>query len=189
MVKLKDTLSRELKLKCDIGIHSIVGIEVRRVGDKFELFQPALIKKLCNLNPRKITAGQPFPLMDLLSENSVKINKAYMSCRGMLLYVAQATQPYIMFLVNYLARFLINTTPKNWEELDHLISYMRGTKNKALLIESEGKEEMLKVYVDANWGGEGSRSQHGFIGFYMGSPVAWNSKRQTCVASLTCQAE
>ncbi|MBW0479619.1 hypothetical protein O181_019334 [Austropuccinia psidii MF-1] len=189
MDELKCVLSRELKLKWDDGIHSIVGIEVRRFEDKFALCQPALVKKLCDLNPSNITAGQPLPLMDLISEKASKIDKAYLSRIGMLLYVAQATRPDIMFSVNYLARFSMNTTPKHWAALEHLISYMRSTTNKALIIDLAGKEDMLKVYVDVNWGGKGSRSQHGFISFLMGSPVAWNSKRQTCVASSTCQAE
>ncbi|MBW0505952.1 hypothetical protein O181_045667 [Austropuccinia psidii MF-1] len=38
-------------------------------------------------------------------------------------------------------------------------------------------------------GGEGSRSQHGYIVSLMGAPVGWNSRRQTCVSSSTCQAE
>ncbi|MBW0473733.1 hypothetical protein O181_013448 [Austropuccinia psidii MF-1] len=190
MLRLKNTLSKELKLKWDVGIQSIVGIEVKRIKDKFELSQPALIKKLCSLNASNITAEQPLPLMDLLSQREVKVDREYLSRIGMLLYIAQATRPDIMFSVNYLARFSMNTTPKHWEALEYLISYMRNTADKVLVIGSTKQVEALKVYVDAaNWGGEGSRSRHGFIGFLMGSPVAWNSKRQTCVASSTCQAE
>ncbi|MBW0528188.1 hypothetical protein O181_067903 [Austropuccinia psidii MF-1] len=83
----------------------------------------------------------------------------------------------------------MNTTSKHWAALEHLICYMRGTMNKALVLDLVGKARMLEVYVDVNWGGEGSRSQHGFIGFLLGLLVVWNSKRQTCVASSTCQAE
>ncbi|MBW0475372.1 hypothetical protein O181_015087 [Austropuccinia psidii MF-1] len=113
------------------------------------------------------------------------IDKVY----GMLLYLAQATRPDIMFLVNYLARFLMGTTSKHWVALEHLINYLRGTRNKKLEIETDNREAGLKIFVDANWGGEGSRSQHGFIGFLWGAPISWNSKRQTCVASSACQAE
>ncbi|MBW0525811.1 hypothetical protein O181_065526 [Austropuccinia psidii MF-1] len=189
MIKLKDILSRELKLKWDVGIHSIVGIEVRRDGNKFRLCQQALIRKLCSLSPSNITAGQPLPLMDLISEKATKIDQAYLSCIGILLYVARATRPDIMFSVNYLARFSMNTTSKHWAALEQLICYMRGTMDRALVLDSAGKAKTLEVYVDANWGGEGSRSQHGFISFLLVSPVAWNSKRQTCVATSTCQAE
>ncbi|MBW0510618.1 hypothetical protein O181_050333 [Austropuccinia psidii MF-1] len=127
--------------------------------------------------------------MDLSSERARRIDKEYLSQIGMLLYIAQATRPDIMFSVNLLAHFSKNTTPKHWAALDHLIAYMRGSSDKALVIQADGCDRSLKVYVDANWGGEGSRSQHGFIVFLMGAPIAWNSKRQTCVASSTCQAE
>ncbi|MBW0532884.1 hypothetical protein O181_072599 [Austropuccinia psidii MF-1] len=62
-------------------------------------------------------------------------------------------------------------------------------QNNSLTIKANDGREGLEIYVDANWGGEASRSQHGFIGFLWGSPVTWNSRRQTCMASLTCQAE
>ncbi|MBW0508392.1 hypothetical protein O181_048107, partial [Austropuccinia psidii MF-1] len=189
MIQLREVLSQELSLKWDTGIHSVVGIEVKREGNWFELSQPALINKLCSLNPSNITAEQPLPLMDLSSEKARRIDKEYLSQIGMLLYIAQATRPDIMFLVNFLARFSMNTTPKHWAALDHLIAYMRGSLDKALVIQLTEYDKSLKVYVDVNWGGEGSRSQHGFIVFLMGAPIAWNSKRQTCMASSTCQAE
>ncbi|MBW0479542.1 hypothetical protein O181_019257 [Austropuccinia psidii MF-1] len=107
----------------------------------------------------------------------------------MLLYLAQTTRPDIMFSVNYLARFSMGTTSKHWAALEHLISYLRGTRNKRLGIEADEGETGLKIFVDENWGGEGSRSQHGFIGIFWGVPISWNSKRQTCIASSTCQAE
>lgn len=43
--------------------------------------------------------------------------------------------------------------------------------------------------MDANWGGEGARSSHGFVTFFLNCPISWSSKRQTCVASSTCHAE
>ena len=47
----------------------------------------------------------------------------------------------------------------------------------------------MNTYVDANWGGEGGRSVHGFFTLAWGAPVSWSSKRQSCVARSTCQAE
>ncbi|MBW0532076.1 hypothetical protein O181_071791 [Austropuccinia psidii MF-1] len=47
----------------------------------------------------------------------------------------------------------------------------------------------VECYVNANWGGEGNRSSHGFLILHNGNPIAWQSKRQAVVASSTCQAE
>ncbi|MBW0470567.1 hypothetical protein O181_010282 [Austropuccinia psidii MF-1] len=139
------------------------------------------LRKLCSLSPSNITAGQSLPIMDLASEKATKIDKAYLSHIGMLLYVAQATWPDIIFSVNYLARFSMNTTSKHWAASEHLISYMRGTMNKALVLDLEGREEHWRYMWMQT--GEVKVQDHS-----MGSPGAWNSKRQTCVASSTCQA-
>ncbi|MBW0539433.1 hypothetical protein O181_079148 [Austropuccinia psidii MF-1] len=189
MEDLKVKLSRKLLLKWDLGIHSIVGIGVRRVGNTFYLSQSALAKKISESHPSNITAEQPLPDLNLESGKATKLDKEYLSRIGMLLYLAQATRPDIMFLVNYLARFSMNTTRKHWAALEYLINYVRGTQINSLKIEADNNKEAMEMYVDANWGGEASRSQHGFIGFLWGSPVTWNSRRQTCVASSTCQAE
>ncbi|MBW0500194.1 hypothetical protein O181_039909 [Austropuccinia psidii MF-1] len=189
MTYLKTKLQAQLSLKWDVGIHSIVGIIVQKIGNAFYLSQPRLVDKICKSHPCNITAEQPLPEMELESGPAIVLDREYLSRIGMLLYLAQATRPDIMFSVNYLARFSMNTLRKHWEALHHLINYVRGTKGKTLKIDSNKKEEDLRVYVDANWGGEASRSQHGFIVLLWGSPVAWNSKRQTCVASSTCQAE
>ncbi|MBW0562097.1 hypothetical protein O181_101812, partial [Austropuccinia psidii MF-1] len=189
MEQLKGELRNRLLLKWDVGIHSIVGITVRKTGNAFYLSQPKLINKVCDSHPGNITTEQPLPEMNLESGPADILDKEYLSRIGMLLYLAQATRPNIMFLVNYLARFSMNTSTKHWTALNHLIDYIRGTQEKALTISLEIGKEKLKMYVDANWGGEASRSQHGYIGFLWGSPVAWNSRRQTRVASSTCQAE
>ncbi|MBW0479252.1 hypothetical protein O181_018967 [Austropuccinia psidii MF-1] len=73
----------------------------------------------------------------------------------------------------------MNTDESHCRALNHLISYIRTTRDQELVINSAGKTNGMKMYVDANWG-EGWRSQHGFCGFLMGSLVIWNS---------TCQAE
>ncbi|MBW0589512.1 hypothetical protein O181_129227 [Austropuccinia psidii MF-1] len=189
MAHLKKEFQARLLLKWDVDIHSIVGITVCKAGDTFYLSQPNLVNKICRSHPCNITAEQPLPEMDLESGPATCLDKDYLSKIGMLLYLAQATRPDIMFSVNYLARFSMNTSATHWAALNHLINYIRGTRMKTLEIGLQRQEEGLKMYVDVNWGGEASRSQHGFIGFLWGSPVAWNSRRQTCVASSTCQAE
>lgn len=93
-------------------------------------------------------------------------------------------------MVNYLARFSPNPNSTHWNALTKLIQYLRKTKNLALRLEPTVDEKHpLKTYVDANWGGEGARSSHGFIATLWGSPIHWGSRKQQCVAWSTCQAE
>ncbi|MBW0523360.1 hypothetical protein O181_063075 [Austropuccinia psidii MF-1] len=94
-----------------------------------------------------------------------------------------------MYAVNYLARFAMNAQPNHWNALKHLVDYINTTKHQDLRIGVDNTRRDMEVYVDANWGGEGSRSQHGFCIILYGTMIAWNSKRQSCIASLTCQAK
>ncbi|MBW0544673.1 hypothetical protein O181_084388 [Austropuccinia psidii MF-1] len=186
---LKFKLEERLLLKWDIGIHSIVGIELRRTGNNFHLLQPSLSKKVCESCPSNIMAEKPFSEINLKSGLAINLDKNYLARIGMILYLDQATRPDLMYLVSYLAHFSINPTKVYWMALEALINYLRGMQNNSLTINTNESQEGLKIYVDANWGGEASRSQHGFIDFLWGYPMTWNSRRQTCVASSTCQDE
>ncbi|MBW0556238.1 hypothetical protein O181_095953 [Austropuccinia psidii MF-1] len=161
----------------------------KKMDGGFEFFQPALIRKLCSLDASNITTSQPLLNMDLASGKARTIDKDYLSQIGMLLYVAQATRLDIMYVVNFLARFSMNTKNRHWMALDHLINYVWGTSKKSLILGPSQEQDILNVFVDANWGGKGSRSQHGYVGLLWGAPIMWNSKRQTCIALYTFQAE
>ncbi|MBW0538923.1 hypothetical protein O181_078638 [Austropuccinia psidii MF-1] len=189
MKVLQQQLARQLNLRWDEELSSIVGIEVRQQGGSYYLSQSALIGKLMTTLDNEFTAHQPLPDVKLESSKAVKADRLYLSAIGMLLYLAQATRPDIMYAVNFLARFSMNTDDSHWMALKHLISYVGTTRSQEIQIGGNNNIDGLKVYVDANWGGEGSRSQHGYCSFLMGSMVAWNSRRQTCIASSTCQAE
>ncbi|MBW0535802.1 hypothetical protein O181_075517 [Austropuccinia psidii MF-1] len=187
--KLKGELAKRLRLKWDDTLSSIVGIEVQKEGSKFWMKQSGLINKLISSSTNNFTEYEPLPSANLKSNAATQMDRDYLSKIGMILYLAQATQPDVMYAVNYLARFAMGTDNSHWRALNHLIEYIRTTKDWELIIDSAGKKKEMKMYVDANWGSEGWRSQHGYCGFLMGSMVSWNSKRQSCVAALTCQEE
>ncbi|MBW0530115.1 hypothetical protein O181_069830 [Austropuccinia psidii MF-1] len=75
------------------------------------------------------------------------------------------------------------------EALKHLIAYLCLPETTGILLKDFGRALAFECYVDANWGGEGDRSSHGFLLLYNNNPVSWKSKWQATIASLTCQAE
>ncbi|MBW0536704.1 hypothetical protein O181_076419 [Austropuccinia psidii MF-1] len=117
------------------------------------------------------------------------MDKPYLKRIGILLYISQACRPDISFAVNYLARFSLSTDQSHWDALENLIAYMRGTKDMGILISKSNESSEIECFVDANWGGEGSRSTHGYIIMHGINPIGWQSKRQTTVASSTAQSE
>ncbi|MBW0491160.1 hypothetical protein O181_030875 [Austropuccinia psidii MF-1] len=187
--KLKLKLTEKLKPRWDEDINSIVGIEIKRKGDGFYLKQPGLITKLVEAMDSQLTANQPLLEIKLESSPASQIDRHYLLAIGMMLYLAQATRPGIMYAVNYLARFAMNAQHNHWKALKHLVDYINTTKHQTLKIGVDNTRKEMEVYVDANWGGEGSRSQHGFCIILFGTMVAWNSKQQSCIESSTFQAE
>ena len=69
----------------------------------------------------------------------------YLSAIGVLLYLAQCTRPDIAFLVNLLARFSSAPTRRHWNDVKHILRYLRGTTDLSLFY---SKESTLKGYAD-----------------------------------------
>ncbi|MBW0547970.1 hypothetical protein O181_087685 [Austropuccinia psidii MF-1] len=185
MASLRDKFLVSLQLKWDIDLHSIVGVDVQRVGQNFRLSQHHLIKKLLVGHTNNFSLKQPLPNLELNSDVARQADGAYLLKVGMILYLAQATRPDVMFSINYLDHFSVATNEHHWLSLKHLISYLEGTIDDVLVIEADLGRKAAEMFVNANWGGEGSRSQHGYIGLMWGAPVMWNSKRQSCIALST----
>ncbi|MBW0506242.1 hypothetical protein O181_045957 [Austropuccinia psidii MF-1] len=167
--QLLDRISRQLnaflKIKWDKLLNGLVGISMQETEEGFKLWQPELIDKLTNLTPSKIVAKTPLPANCQL-ESSISVgnmDKPFLKRIGILLYIAQACRPDISFAVNYLARFSLCTNQSHWHALEHLIAYLCGTRDVGILIRKSNISSEMKVFVDANWGGEGSRSTHGYI--------------------------
>ncbi|MBW0548619.1 hypothetical protein O181_088334, partial [Austropuccinia psidii MF-1] len=100
---LKEELTKQLKLKWDKEISSIVGIEVIRKEDTFVLKQISFINKLLLTCDNNFMAHEPLPMDSLILNKATQMDKQYLSKIGMMLYLPQATRPDIMYAVNYLA--------------------------------------------------------------------------------------
>ncbi|MBW0468059.1 hypothetical protein O181_007774 [Austropuccinia psidii MF-1] len=189
MEMLKFKLTERFKLRWDKDINSEVGIEINREGTGFILKQPRLIKKLIQATDSHSTESKPLPEIKLKSSPASQIKHKYLLAIGMILYLSQAMRPDVMYAVNYLARFAINTKHEHWKELKNLVDYISTAKHQASQVGVDNARRSMDVYIDANWGGEGSRSQHGFCIVLYGTMVAWNLKMKSCITILTCQAE
>ncbi|MBW0538332.1 hypothetical protein O181_078047 [Austropuccinia psidii MF-1] len=161
-------LSSHLKIKWDKEVSGLVGLNIEPYSGGYYISQAELINKIINLRPSNITARSPIPPNTSLTSGS---------------------RPDITYAVNYLARFSLCTNQSHWQVLEHLIAYLRYTPRHGIRISAATIPRGFECYVDADCGGEGDRSCHGFILLYNGNPISWQSKRQVTVASSTCQAE
>ena len=114
----------------------------------------------------------------------------YQSVVGSLLYLSSRIRPDIAFAVNSAARFCSNPTKQHWTAVKRIFRYLRGTTQFGLLY-SKGESDALVGYSDADWAGDCNdyKSTTGYM-FQIGSTaVSWKSKKQSCVALSTAEAE
>ena len=75
----------------------------------------------------------------------------------------------------------------------HVIRYLKGSIDRGLFYRrAETQNGGLPIgYSDSDWAGPntGRKSVGGFIFLFGDSPISWQSKKQTCIATSTNEAE
>jgi len=124
-----------------------------------------------------------------LSEDEINNEVPYRSLICSLMYIAVTTRPDISHAVSVLSRILDKPSNLSWRAAKRVLRYLSGTRTVGLNF-TKGDPE-LQGYSDADWGGdiESRRSTSGFVALFGGNPVSWFSKKQSCVALSTMEAE
>ena len=115
----------------------------------------------------------------------------YRSVVGSLLYAGVVGRPDLVGPASLLACHLNRWSKEHWKAAKHLLRYVKGTLNLALVYTPEACERVLFGFADADWGGcpETFRSTTGYIFKAFGGPVSWRLKRQPTTALSTAEAE
>lgn len=121
-------------------------------------------------------------------------DKPYKEALGSIMYSQIATRPDLGFAVQYLSRFSIDPGPAHWKALEHVMAYIRGTLDYAIVYGGDGfeRESLRPVgFVDADYGGcvDTRRSTTGYIFLMAGGAIAWTSSLQATVSLSTTEAE
>ncbi|KAI7962338.1 hypothetical protein MJO28_000432 [Puccinia striiformis f. sp. tritici] len=191
--KLRNNMEGELRVKWDSRPEKLVGLKLEYEDDSIFLSQHLLIDQTIDkfkstVLPNPVPTYTPLPSDTLVTSWGDPISPTlYQSFIGSINYLALGTRPDLSFAVNYLARFSANPNETHWAALKHLLQYIATTRNKRLRLQVT--DDKLINWTDANWGGEFQRSTSGFIIYFLGSPIAWGSRRQKVVATSTCAAE
>lgn len=108
-------------------------------------------------------------------------------------YTASITRPDVAKLVNKLAEFLTNPSPKYIELIDRVIAYLLATKHYALQYGGvEGQEkEVFTIASDAAFADDyqNRRSSEGYLSKLFGAAVDWKATKQMTVTTSTTEAE
>ena len=126
------------------------------------------------------------------SDDSVCVDKELYQCAvGKLLYLSTRTRPDILFAVSRAARYTSKPTEDHWKAINHILRYLVGTTKYGLLYSRNISQIDDVGYSDADWGGDldDRKSTSGYIFQIAGGPVSWCSRKQSCVALSTSEAE
>ncbi|KAG5862838.1 hypothetical protein JTB14_026880 [Gonioctena quinquepunctata] len=123
-----------------------------------------------------------------LSKNDT-IDVPYRKLIGSLMYLACTSRPDIMYAVSYLSRFLDKPNQDLWTAGKRILRYLKNSIETGLFYKQG--EGSLEAFSDADWAGDKSdrKSTSGSIILYAGNPINWFSKKQSCVALSTAEAE
>lgn len=177
-------------------VKHFLGIEIERDGNGFQLNQERYILKLAerfgleNAKPSKIPLD-PGYLQQKEEEHELRLpnNTQYLSLIDGLLYVAVNTRPDIAVSVSILAQKSSCPTQLDWHEAKRVLRYLKSTSNHKLILGSTA--DGLEMYADADWAGNhrDRKSNSGFLIRLGGGVVSWASRKQTCVALSSTEAE
>ena len=190
----KRKLSTAFKIK-DLGMmYYFLGMEVWNNMDGISLRQGKyvveILKRLGMMDCKAMTTPMESNLK-LLSDASSKIVDAmmYHQMIGSLMYLTNM-RPDICFVVNTLSQYLTNPRHVHLTTAKHILRYLKGTLDYGLKYKTDQRIN-LEGYVDLYWEGSAidRKSTLGCC-FSMGSGViSWFSRKQSCVALSTAEAE
>ncbi|ELR23424.1 reverse transcriptase [Acanthamoeba castellanii str. Neff] len=142
---------------------SILGIEIQRDRSLGKLYirQRGKIDNILatfGLTNSKLVSTPMLPNLQLPVDTKQHDTFEYHSAIGMLLYLAHASRPDILFPVAYLSRFANNFGPEHVTAVKRIMRYLAGTANLAIcyscdLYDDRDVATHVPIgYCDADWG-------------------------------------
>ncbi|KAG5861074.1 hypothetical protein JTB14_011699 [Gonioctena quinquepunctata] len=173
----------------DMGeVKRFLGMEILKIDKTLEITQRTYIEKVLKEFSMSECKGVSTPMstgftIDLSKNDTIDV--PYRKLIGSLMYLACTSRPDIMYAVSYLSRFLDKPYQDLWTAGKRILRYLKNTIETGLFYKQG--EGSLEAFSDADWAGDKSdrKSTSGSIILYVGNPMNWFSKKQSCVALST----
>uniref|UniRef100_A0A1X7T3K7 Reverse transcriptase Ty1/copia-type domain-containing protein n=1 Tax=Amphimedon queenslandica TaxID=400682 RepID=A0A1X7T3K7_AMPQE len=145
-----------------------------KIKDLGELCYFLGVKVVQNTEKQTIWLGQPTYTKQLLEQFNMSDAKA----------TKTPVNP-----VSSVARYTAKPTSEHWKAVKHIFRYLIGTVNFGLLCSRTSS--ICVGYSDSDWGGDldDRKSTSGYIFQIGGGAVSWQSRKESCVALSTSEAE
>lgn len=191
-----DTLIQNLynvfQVKKMTKIQSFLGMQFEFKENYIKVHQTKMIEKLLKEFEMEQTKPIATPMdvnFHISEEEEILQNVPYRRLICSLMYISITTRPDICQSVSLLSRYLDKPTTSAWNAGKRVLRYLNSTKNYGLTLKKSNTS--LVGMCDADWGGDRitRKSVSGFIAFHNDNPIAWFSRKQTCVAISSMEAE
>jgi hypothetical protein len=198
VMSVKRSLMAKYEMKDMNSLKYFVGVQIKQdcFSGRIWLGQSAycenMLKKFGMADCKPVDT--PFdPSVNLIkSTDATELQDAekYQSCVGGLLYLSTRTRPDISFAVGCVAKFCSSPNNEHWTAVKRIVRYLKGTPNHGLLFDKKYASHLVG-YCDADWAGDRNdrKSTSGHCFLLNGAAVSWSSKKQSCVALSTAEAE
>ncbi|XP_075157808.1 uncharacterized protein LOC142231074 [Haematobia irritans] len=119
--------------------------------------------------------------------NEIVDSKCYQSLIGSLMYLATISRPDISHTISKLSQFNSHPHREHMTAAKHVLRYLKAHKFSLTFDGADG----LCCFSDADWGSNAidRKSYSGYVLFFAGGPIAWESKKQDVVALSSMEAE
>jgi hypothetical protein len=176
----------------------ILGIRIIRDREKgtLTLSQEKFIKEI--LEHYGMSNSHPISTPALPNECLVKLTspevdaKSYQRALGSLMYPMLGTHPDLGYAIAALGRHAANPGPDHQHALERVFRYLWATSDHQLVFEQGAPSGSTLIgYADADWASNVNdrKSTSGYTFKLAGATVSWSSKKQTCVALSSTEAE
>ena len=125
------------------------------------------------------------------TENDSETNALYREAVGCLMYLMVGTRPDLAYAIGKLSQHSANPCESHWAAVKRVMRYVQGTRNLGIVFNCKSKSPELLSFSDADWAGcqDSRKSTSGYVFKFCGAAISWSSRKQTVVATSTCEAE
>ena len=115
----------------------------------------------------------------------------YQQEMGCLIYVC-ITRPDIQFAISQMSTYMHSPGAKHWQVIKRIFCYLSGTQQLGVFYPKGGSLlPDLHAFLDSDWAGcfDTRVSTSGFCFMLGSSCISWLSKKQSIVATSSCEDE
>lgn len=198
IVKIKGELSKRFEMK-DLGPASVMlGVEITRDRPSRKLwisqreYTSEVLSRFQMQETRTVsTPMDKATLTTLESESSLApANTPYRQAIGSLIYLVTCTRPDLAFTVRRLSQYLEKPQDHHWNAVKRALRYLWSTRNHGILYDGSNGAGLVG-YADSDYAGDTAtrKSTSGYVFLMANGAISWKSKKQSVVATSSCEAE